>query len=175
MQLLYTCFPHLSSEISIKMVDFSKKVSFSPIFSSNHRHSPMVSNSIQPIFTSFPGSFAMFQGTCAVHTGEQRQPHRKPLLNRSTILFGMVGPLPGQSGHPPRRGIIAPSKDLFRQKRRKPESNPFFSQNGLAFCAARVYSYRVCCMGVSRFRLDTLNVNCIPRMIVGLVNHRSIQ
>ena len=54
-------------------------------------------------------------------------------------------------------------------------SIPVFFTGGLAFCTVRVYSYRTCCMGVSRFRLDTLNVNCIPRMIVGLVNHRSIQ
>ena len=28
-------------------------------------------------------------------------------------------------------------------------------------------------MGLYRFRLDVLNVDCVPRMTVGLVNHRS--
>ena len=27
-------------------------------------------------------------------------------------------------------------------------------------------------MGLYRFRLDVLNVDCVPRMTVGLVNHR---
>ena len=51
-----------------------------------------------------------------------------------------------------------------------------FERFFLAFSYRTVYSscYQSC-MGVSRFRLVALNVNCIPRMIVGLVNHRSIQ
>ena len=53
---------------------------------------------------------------------------------------------------------------------------PSFFCFGYCFFFRTVYSIYVnCCMGVSRFRLVALNVNCIPRMIVGLVNHRSIQ
>ena len=49
----------------------------------------------------------------------------------------------------------------------------FFFDSGLAFFLRTVYSFElICCMGVSRFRLDALNVNCMSRMTVGLVNHR---
>jgi len=50
MQLLYTLFPHLSSENPIKMVDFSKKVPFSSFSSSNPRPSPTHSRPAYSLF-----------------------------------------------------------------------------------------------------------------------------
>ena len=104
MQLLYTPFRDLSSEISIKMVDFSKKVPFSTVFSSNRPSFPRVPGSFPADYHVVPGLFSRSSGLM--------YRSQKGVKTTKLEAFCRIGPFPyiGIMGPSPRKRWQAAGK-----------------------------------------------------------------
>ena len=119
-QLLYTPFRDLSSEISIKMVDFSKKVPFPPILSSNRPSFPRVLGSFPADFHVVPGLFSrssgrMYRSRKSVKTTDQEAFCRIDPFP----YIGIVGTLSVETNRCKPRGKLSSPDGLFRPQTKK--------------------------------------------------------